>query len=123
MELEGEYETVLITDKNEPPWIFFGAYSQFDPELWQSVKPDANWTDHPEYGRVTSIDKYIFGSPEGGMYDWAKTMTDDTLFLVSEKDVGVDLLLEPERTPGDLNLLRSISYPSGLPAFYLFEKK
>lgn len=117
-EHESEYDTVLITDKNEPPWIFFGAYMQYDPTRWQEVKPDANWVDTDEYGRITMIDKYLFTSPQGQLYDWK--VSPDTLVLSSEKEVGINLLLEPERTPAGLTLLKTVTYPSGIPAFYLF---
>lgn len=121
-ELESGYKTILITDKNEPPWTFFAAYYNYDPSEWQKNKPDANWIDTQEFGRVTRIGKFIFGSPEGGLYDWEKTLPDDTLFMASEKEVKIDLIKEPDRTPGGLHLIKAISYPSGLPAFYLFEK-
>lgn len=122
--MESEYDIVLITDKNEPPWIFFGSYMTYDAETWQQVKPDANWIDHEIYGRVTAIDKYIFGSPpDANMYDWGKSLGGSTLFLASEKEVGINLIKEPERTPGDLMLIKSITYPSGEPAFYFFKKR
>jgi len=44
----------------------------------------------------------------------------EMLYLASIKEVGVNLIREPERTPGDLVLLKSIAFPSGEPAFYLF---
>ncbi len=55
-----------------------------------------------------------------GLYDWGKIMGEKTLFLASEKEVAVNLIREPERTPSDLQLIKSIAYPSGEPAFYLF---
>lgn len=122
-ELEDQYDEVLITMSNEPAWIFFGAYMEYDPNRWQEVKPDSNWVDDNRYGRITTIDKYYFVSPKGQLYDWGRDLEEGVLVLSSEKDVGIDLVKEPERTPGDLTLIKSITYPSGLPAFYLFEKK
>ncbi len=122
-ELESGYDEVLITMANEPAWIFFGAYMNYDPDTWQSVLPDKNWVDDERYGRVTRVDKYYFASPKGQLYDWGKNLETGVLVLSSEKEVGIDLIKEPERTPGDLKLIKSITYPSGLPVFYLFEKR
>lgn len=124
MQMEGNYDRVLITMANEPAWIFFAGWSQFDPTTWQSVKPDKNWVDTPEYGRVTMLGKYYFASPAGGgLYEWGKHLDNKTLFMASEKEVGIDLIKEPDRLPSDLVMLKAIPYPSGLPAFYLFTGK
>ncbi|QQS38647.1 hypothetical protein IPM62_04670 [Candidatus Woesebacteria bacterium] len=122
-ELESNYNEVLITMASEPAWTFFAAYMNYDPVRWQNVKPDSNWIDDPRYGRITMIDKYYFTSPQGQLYDWGKNLEKGVLVLSSEKEVGINLIKEPDRTPGDLTLIKSITYPSGLPAFYLFEKK
>jgi len=120
MEMEEDYDDVLIGMSSEPAWIFFAGWSEFDPAVWQSVKPDKNWINHEKYGNITTIGKYYFGSPDGGLYDWGRSMDDKVLFMASEKDVGINLIREPERTPSDLNLIKSIAYPSGEPAFYIF---
>lgn len=122
-EIEHNYDKVLISMANEPAWIFFGAYYQYDPVRWQETKPDKNEINDPVYGKSTGIDKFLFRSPEGKMDKWGLQMEGGTLFLASEKEVVVDLEKHPENIPGDLNLVKSIRYPSGLPAFYLFEKK
>ncbi len=122
-ELESNYDEVLISMSTEPAWIFFAGWSEFDPKIWQEVKPDRNWIDHLEYGRITTIGKYYFASPKGGLYEWGKEIDDSTLFMASEKEVAIDLVKEPGRTPENLKLIKSITYPSGLPAFYLFSGK
>ncbi|MFC1649242.1 ArnT family glycosyltransferase [Patescibacteria group bacterium] len=122
-DIESEYDNVLITMASEPSWIFFAAWSEYDPVGWQKVKPDKNWIDHEIFGRVTTIDKYIFGSPPEGLYEWGKKIDNTTLFLASEKEVGINLIREPNRTPGNLTLIKSIAYPSGEPAFYIFSGK
>ncbi len=53
-------------------------------------------------------------------YDWGKVIDKKTLYVASAKEVNVNLIMEPERTPKDLVLLKAIGYPSGEPAFYLF---
>ena len=73
-------------------------------------------------GRVSHIDKYYFGTPLGGVYEWGRVLDSKTLYLANAKEVGPNLIMEPERTPGDLKLLKAVPYPSGEPAFYIFTK-
>lgn len=122
--LQGDYDRVVITMSDEPPWTFFAAYMMYDPTTWQKDFPTENWYDDPVYGRVTKIDKYTFASMPGeSMYSWGKELDDKTLYLASEKEVGINLILEPDRAPSDLKLVKAIAYPSGIPAFYLFTRK
>jgi len=104
----------------EPAWIFFAGHYEYDPRGWQENFPIGNDVVLEGFGKVSHIDKFYFGSPEGGVYDWGKTLDTKTLYLANAKEVGPNLILEPERTPADLVLLESIAYPSGEPAFYIF---
>lgn len=107
-EHQSEYERVVISDKGEPPQIFFLANYEYDPSLWQK--------------KVTG--KFYFHSFDNqSVYDLGSKLDNKTLYLATAKEVGIDLLHEPERTPKDLNLLHTVKYPSGDPAFYLFSKK
>lgn len=116
------YDKVVITTANEPPWVFFAAWYEYSPDEWQKNFPTEHKKNLPGFGDVSYIDKFYFGSPEGnrGLYDWGKVLDEKTLYLASEKEVRVNLIMEPERTPGDLKLIKSIAYPSGEPAYYLF---
>jgi hypothetical protein len=118
--LENDYEVVGITSSDEPPWIFFAAHYEYDPADWQANFPIGNDIETKEFGKVSHIGKFRFGSPSGGLYDWGKVLSNKTLYLASAKEVNVNLIREPERTPHDLKLIKSIAYPSGEPAFYLF---
>jgi len=123
-EIEDNYDRVVITMADEPPWIFFAGHYQYDPEAWQAGIPTENWSDMEGYGRVTTIEKYVFGTPSApNIYEYGKIIDSNTLYLASQKEVEIDLVKEPERTPGNLELLKSITYPSGAPAFYLFTGK
>ena len=123
-DLGKDYDRVVITMSDEPPWTFFAAHMMYDPVAWQANFPTENWYDDPIFGRVTKIDKYTFASmPGDGMYSWWKVLDNKTLYLASEKEVGINLILEPDRTPSDLKLVKAIPYPSGLPAFYLLSGK
>jgi len=123
-EVEGNYDRIIISTSDEPPWIFFAASYQYPPADWQENFPLGNDVELSGIGKVSHIHQFYFGSPEeGGVYDWGKVLTDKDLYVASAKEVNVNLIIEPERTPNDLNLVKAIAYPSGEPAFYLFSGK
>lgn len=123
-DIQGSYDKVVISTANEPPWVFFAAWYQYPPAEWQTNFPIGNDVNLPGFGKVSHISKFYFGSPEiGGVYNFGKSIDKHTLYLASAKEVNVNLIMEPERTPKDLVLLRAIPYPSGEPAFYLFTGK
>lgn len=120
-EIDKNYDKVVISTANEPPWIYFAAWYRYPPDLWQKNFPIGNDVVLPGFGKVSHIDKFYFGSPvEGGVYDWGKVIDNKILYLADAKEVNVNLILEPQRTPGNLKLIKAIPYPSGEPAFYLF---
>lgn len=119
---ENGYSKVIITTADEPPWIFFAGHYQFDPVKWHAGYPFKK-TDLKGFGEVSFIDKYYFANSGAGIYDLGKLLDNDTLYLASTKEVNVNLIMEPDRTPKDLTLIKSIAYPSGEPAFYLFARK
>lgn len=49
-------------------------------------------------------------------------MDEKTLYVAVEREVGTNLIMEPTRVPPGLNLIKAIPYPSGEPAYYIFEK-
>jgi len=118
--IQGDYDKVVISTANEPPWVFFAGWYEYPPGDWQKNFPTEHKKMLENVGEVSYIDKFYFGSYGGNMYDWGKLFNKKTLYLAVAKEVGVNLILEPQRTPGDLNLLKTIAYPSGEPAFYLF---
>lgn len=121
-QIDSGYEKVFISTSGEPPWIFFAAWYQYPPDKWHEGYPMKK-TKVEGLGEVSYIDKYYFGSVSGGLYDWGKELNNKTLYIATAKDVNVNLIMEPERTPGDLRLIKAIAYPSGEPAFYLFSGK
>lgn len=122
-ENQGKYDKVVITTSAEPPWIFFAGYYEYPPADWQKNFPIGNDVTVKGLGKVSHIGKFYFGSFEGGLYDWGKSLDNKTMYVASAKDVNVNLIMEPNRTPSDLILLKSIAYPSGEPAFYVFTGK
>lgn len=119
--IDSEYDQVIVTSADEPPWIFFAAWYEYNPNDWHKGYPMEKHTI-AGFGEMSYIGKFSFGSPDGkkGVYDWGKILNDKTLYVASAKEVNVNLVAEPERTPKDLKLIKSIAYPSGEPAFYLF---
>jgi len=123
-EIDKNYDTIVISTANEPPWVFFAAFYNYPPREWQLNFPMDNVVELENFGKVSHIGQFYFGSPQnGGIYDWGKVMNNRILYLASATEVPMNLVLEPERTPGDLTLLKTITYPSGEPVFYLFTGK
>ena len=119
-DVENNYDKIAISMAGEPAWIFFAGHYMYPPDRWQKNFPIGNDVDLEGFGKVSHIDKFYFGSPKGGLYEWGQVLDKRTLFLANAGEVKVNLILEPERLPGDLNLVKTIPFPSGEPAFYLF---
>jgi len=120
---ESGFDKVVISMSGEPAWIFFAGAYEYPPGEWQKNFPVGNDVELEGFGKVSHIDKYYFSSPPGTLYDWGKVLDKNTLYLANANEVKVDLIREPERTPSDLNLLGSVAFPSGEPAFFLFSGK
>ncbi len=124
-EIDGNYDRVIITMSDEPSWIPFAAWYEYDPSKWQHEFPIGNDEEVKGWGKIAHTGKFYFGSfhPEkGGLYDLSKYIDKKTLYLASAKEIGANLIAEPGRTPSDLQLIKAIAYPSGEPVFYLFTK-
>lgn len=122
--IDKDYDKVVISTANEPPWIFFAGWYEYDPASWQKNFPIGNDVELKGFGKVSHIDKFYFGSPQiGGVYDFGQVIDKKTLYLADAKEVNVNLIMEPDRTPKDLVLVKAIPYPSGEPAFYIFTGK
>ncbi len=118
-----KYDKVIISGADEPPLIFFLGWSQYPPSSFQQKYPLAE-VNLEGFGKVSKLDKYYF-PPIGqgrGLYELGSILPDKTLYLATAKEINLDLIKEPGRVPQDLVLIKSISYPSGAPAFYLFTK-
>ncbi|QQG47041.1 MAG: glycosyltransferase family 39 protein [Candidatus Woesebacteria bacterium] len=115
------YDKIIISTHDEPPWIFFAGHLEFNPSLWQQNYPFPK-INFLGFGEISHIGKYYFGSPKinGGLYGWGKLLDSRTLYLASQKEVSINLVQEPERTPANLKVIKAIIYPSGEPAFYIF---
>lgn len=123
--IDKDYDRVIISMVGEPAWIFFAGWYKYPPDKWHSGFPFKK-TTLSGFGEISYIDKFYFGafsSEKGGIYDLPKFIDKKTLYMAVAKEIGANLIREPQRTPPDLKLIKAISYPSGEPAFYLFAKE
>ncbi len=118
-EHESEYDRVVFSVANEPPWIFFAAWYEYPPKLWQENFPLDNVVPLEGFGDASHIDKFYFASPKENVFRWAEILDNKTLYVASAKEIPMNLILEPQRTPPGLSLMHSVAYPSGEPVFYL----
>jgi hypothetical protein len=122
-QIDKDYDRVIITMSDEPAWIFFASWYEYDPAKWQAHFPTEQKAMITGWGEMSYTDKYYFGSfhpASGGIYDLPKYIDNKTLYLASAKEIGANLITEPQRVPTGLQLIKAIAYPSGEPAFYLF---
>lgn len=121
--LEKDFDKVIFSMAAEPTFIFFLGWSQYPPREIQGGIFNEKETI-TNFGEITKIGKYYFGTPNAlSVYDLAKSLPDKTLYVATAREVGINLITEPDRVPGDLNLHKAVAYPSGEPVFYLFSKK
>jgi 4-amino-4-deoxy-L-arabinose transferase-like glycosyltransferase len=123
--IDKDYEKVIISMAGEPAWIFFAGWYAYPPYLWQNEFPIGNDVVVSGFGKISHTGKFYFGSPEKEiqLYGIGKYINSKTLYLANASEDGDNLILYPEKTPEGLKLIKSISLPSGEPAFYLFSGK
>ena len=117
--LEDNYQKIIISDKYEPPKIFFASYYPYPPDKWQGgfVKESLSGFDYLE-----RIDKFYFGHAGPiNIYDLGQFMDDESLYIAAANEIPHNLIRNPSMVPSGLNLIKSVAFPSGEPAFYFFE--
>ncbi len=116
------YDKVIISMSGEPAWIFFAADYEYPPDLWQKHFPIGNDIYLDGFGTVSHTGKFYFGSPDNKIqiYGIGKYIDAKTLYLANAEEHGDNLLLHPDKVPAGLKLLKTVQFPSGNPAFYLF---
>jgi len=119
-EIDEDFDKVIISMAGEPAWIFFAGHYEYSPKDWHENFPVGNDVELENVGKVSHIGKFYFSPLGGDLYEWGKILDEKTLYLANASEVKINLILEPERAPEDLELIKSISYPSGEPAMYLF---
>jgi 4-amino-4-deoxy-L-arabinose transferase-like glycosyltransferase len=120
--IDKDYNRVIISMSGEPAWIFFAGYYQYDPTMWQKEFPIGRDIEVSGFGKISYTGKFFFGSPanEIQIYGLGRYIDSKTLYLANANEIGNDLTLHPEGTPPGLKLIKTVLFPSGKPAFYLF---
>jgi 4-amino-4-deoxy-L-arabinose transferase-like glycosyltransferase len=120
--IDSNYERVIISMSGEPAWIYFAGYYEYPPAAWQKNFPIGNDENIPCFGEISHIDKFYFGSPDAKtqVYGLGRCINSKTLYLANASEIGNNLILHPEGTPPGLKLIKTIPFPSGEPAFYVF---
>ena len=120
--IDSNYDKVIISMSGEPAWIFFAAYYEYPPAVWQSQYPIGRDVDVPGFGKISHTGKFYFGTPDPKIqiYGLGQYIDSKTLYLANAKEMGANLIMEPGRVPNGLRLIKAIPFPSGEPAFYLF---
>lgn len=115
IKLSKNYEKVIISSADEPSLKFFLGWSMYPPDKFQK-EYNTNSTLH--------LGKYEFPPVGQGLslYEMSSKLPKDSLYLATAKEINLNLIKEPWRIPADLILIKSVQYPSGEPAFYLFQK-
>lgn len=123
LKLSKDYNKVIISSANEPALIFYLGWSQYPPDKFFQQR--FNKGDLEGFGSGLILDKFFF--PEIGfgrdLYSLGSVLPEDALYVATFKEINLNLITEPERVPGDIRLVETITYPSGEPALYLFDKK
>lgn len=120
--IDKDYDRVIISMSGEPAWIFFAANYQYDPLLWQKEYPIGRDTELKGFGKVSHTGKFYFGSPNSDVqiYGLGRVIDSKTLYLANASEHGENLVTNPDKVPSGLKLIKSVLFPSGKPAFYLF---
>ncbi|MBI3397089.1 glycosyltransferase family 39 protein [Candidatus Woesebacteria bacterium] len=120
-QIDQNYDKVVISTSNEPPWLFFAAWYEFPPDKWQTENPIGHDVEVKGFGKISNTGKFYFGTPDPKItiYGLGNVIDKKTLYLAVAKEMGANLILEPSRVPAGLKMIKAVAYPSGEPAFYL----
>lgn len=120
--IDKNYDKVILSMSNEPAWIYFAGWYEYPPALWQKNFPIGRDVNVPCFGEISHIGKFYFGSPDSKtqVYGLGRCIDSKTLYLANAGEIGNNLLLHPDGIPPGLKLIKTIVFPSGEPAFYLF---
>jgi len=119
---ETQFKRIIITNANDDPRIFFAAYYPANPTDWQKGLKVENISG---FGELPYFGKFHFGQVDGkvGLSRLGSYLDFNTLYIASAREIKWNLIMEPQKTPEGLRLVKSISYPSGEPAFYVLAKE
>lgn len=118
---ENSYGKIVFSNANDDPRIFLASYYPYDPGLWQNGTTKESVSG---FGDIERIGKFYFGQVNGeiGIDKVSDYLSEDTLYIAASREIRGNLIRDPGKVPEGLELIESVSYPSGEPAFYFFER-
>ena len=118
-QVEDNYQKIIISDKYDPPKIFFASYYPYHPDKWQRGYEKGSL---PGFDYLERVDKFYFGHAGPiNIYDLAQFMDNESLYIAAASEIPDNLIRKPLMVPSGLRLIKSVAFPSGEPAFYFFE--
>lgn len=124
MEVNKDYDKVIISSADEPALIFFLAWSKYPPYDFQK-EYNLYLNNQQQFNNRFRLGKYEFPPVGEGfsLYNLGNNLPKRTLYIATKKEIVLNLNLEPGRIPEDIKLVKTVNYPSGEPAFYFFTKQ
>lgn len=118
---KNNYEKIIFSMSNEPVPIFFLGWSEYQPNEFKKKYPFEKELVG-NFGNISKIDNYYFANSNTqiDLYSLASFLQPGMLYIAPEKEIKLNLTKEPWRIPDNIKLLKTINYPSGTPAFYMF---
>jgi len=104
--VKDKYSKIWVTDKYDQPYIMFLFYSKYDPTNFQK--------DH----KLTFRDKFNFST----VRDFGKFHFENTSWEKVKSIHNTLIIAAPEDVPAaGVNVIKTINFPNGLPAFKIIE--
>ena len=118
VQLQDNYDKVILTDKGGPPYIFLLFYQQYDPrKYWESMKIDPFINDLG-WGHISGFANYEISRE----FYWDETEKNENILYVSYEEEVPDIWQE---TVGNrqmkVNIIKKILYPNGQTAYKIFD--
>ena len=99
--VQDKYDKVFVTDKYDQPYILFLFYQKYPPSLFQGHHI-LTFRDKFNFSTVRDYDKFHFG---------VSSPTNRSLVAAT-----------PEEVPKSANVIKTINFPNGQPAFKAYEQ-
>lgn len=123
-EYSSTYKKVIVSSHSDPALLYFLAWNQYSPKQYQ-MERDSNLTSLENFGQSQKVENIYFPMEYGkyGFYELGSVLDEDMLYIAPFDEVKWDLNEDPGRLPLDLELVETVKYLSGEPAFYFLRKK
>lgn len=102
-EVKDDYDHIIITDRYDQPYILTLFYMQYPPEDFQG-NHELSGADGYGFSTVRDFEKFTFVS----LGEWSDIVSNNPNTLIAGT---------PEEVPDAANIIKTIKFPSGEPAF------